>query len=125
MIAIGLPFDRARQLVEPWADRIAVAVSNGPNASVLSGDPAALEAVLADLRERDVFCRPVQVDVASHSPQVDALGPDLLAQLAGVRPSVPVMPIYSTVTAQRETGAIFDAAYWRATSASRSCSMQR
>ena len=48
-------------------------MNNAPRSTVISGDPAALEEVLADLEGRGVFCRRVKVDVASHSPQMNAL----------------------------------------------------
>ena len=56
-----------------YEDRSSIAVSNSPRSTVLSGDPDALDDVLADLKAREVFCRRVKVDVASHSPQVDPL----------------------------------------------------
>lgn len=54
-------------------DRLSVAVSNAPRATVISGDPAALGEVLARLEAQGVFCRRIKVDVASHSPQMDPL----------------------------------------------------
>ncbi len=61
-------------------------MSNGPRSTVLSGDPAALEEVLAALEKRGVFCRRVKVDVASHSPQMDPLREELLAALRDAPP---------------------------------------
>ena len=112
MAVVGLPFEKAREAVAPVADRLSVAVSNGPTSTVLSGDPAALERVLQELRERNVFCRAVQVDVASHSPQVDSLRDNLLSALAGIAPHPPTVPFYSTVTAERVLDAAFTPEYW-------------
>jgi len=42
-----------------------------PHAStVLAGDHSALQQVIQMLEQKDVFCRLVKVDVASHSPQI-------------------------------------------------------
>ena len=56
-------------------ERLSVAVSNSPRSSVISGDPKAVQQVMAELERDDVFCRLVKVDVASHSPQwINRLG---------------------------------------------------
>ena len=65
---------------------------------MLSGDPAALETILDQLRRQDIFCRMVKVDFASHSPQMDPLRADLLQALEGLEPQPASVPIYSTVT---------------------------
>ncbi|MFS8069262.1 MAG: acyltransferase domain-containing protein, partial [Byssovorax sp.] len=114
MAVVELSFQEAEQAIVGLADRLAVGVSNGPRSSVLSGDPAALAGVLEALRERDVFCRPIKVDYASHSPQMDALKPLLLEALTGIAPGPEQIPFYSTVTAGFLRGEELDAAYWAA-----------
>ncbi len=112
MAAVELGLEAAHTALAGYEDRLSVAVSNSPTATVLSGDPAALEEVLAALGRQDVFCRPVKVDVASHSPQMEPLRAELLAALEGLAPRAGSMPIYSTVTGEAPDGAGFDAAYW-------------
>ena len=91
---------------------LSVAVLNGPRSTVISGDPAALETVLATLRARGVFCRAVSVDVASHSPQVDALLPSLRAELRHLAPRAGTIPMFSTVTGRPCAGSDLGADYW-------------
>src|SRR5262249_42722917 len=93
-------------------ERVAIAVCNSPSSTVLSGDPAALQQILAELERRDVFCRPVKVDVASHSPQMDELTPYLLAALALLAPSAPEVPFYPTVGGRLVPELLLDADYW-------------
>ena len=112
MALVELPLREAREACAAEASRVAVAVSNGPRASVLSGDVEALDRIVATLTARGVYCRPVKVDVASHSPQVDVLRDDLLAQLALVQPGEAQVPLYSTVDAQQLDGTSLDAVYW-------------
>jgi acyl transferase domain-containing protein len=112
MALVELPLREAQEACAAEASRVAVAVSNGPRASVLSGDVEALERIVATLSARGVYCRPVKVDVASHSPQVDVLHDDLLAQLAPIQPTKAQVPLYSTVEAQRLDGTRLDALYW-------------
>ncbi|HTN85588.1 MAG TPA: type I polyketide synthase, partial [Sorangium sp.] len=112
MILVDLTLAEAEQALRGLEDRVSVAVSNGVRSTVLSGDPAALERIAGDLGRRDVFCRFVKVDVASHSPQMDPLRPALLDALRGVSPRPGSIPICSTVTGTMTDGAGFGAAYW-------------
>ncbi len=70
--------------------------------------------MLDRLERDDVFCRPVKVDVASHSPQVDPLLPELRAALAEIRPHVGAIPFRSTVVGDVVGGPALDADYWAA-----------
>ncbi|MEU9236942.1 type I polyketide synthase [Streptomyces subrutilus] len=112
MLVAGLPFDQAAEFVADHSDRVSVAVSNSPTSTVLSGDPEVLAELAGALEARNVFCRHVKVDVASHSPQVDALRADLLAELKGIEPRAGRVPVLSTVTGELCDGSGFDAEYW-------------
>lgn len=112
MAVVGLPLEQTDSLLANYRDRLSVAVSNSPTSTVLSGDPAALEEVLAGLRVQNIFCRPVKVDVAAHSPQMVPLRPDLVADVQMIRPQAASIPIYSTVTGAVESGAALNADYW-------------
>ena len=112
MAVVDLDVDGARRAMAGVEDRLSVAVSNSRSSTVLSGDPAALDAVMARLERAGTFCRRVRVDVASHSPQVDELLDDLHARLASVRPVRGNVPFLSTVSGEMVDGSALDAAYW-------------
>jgi myxalamid-type polyketide synthase MxaE and MxaD len=112
MAAVELSIEEARRVLVGFEDRVSIAASNGPTSTVLSGDPAALATMLDQLQRRDIFCRMVKVDFASHSPQMDPLRGDLLQALEGLQPQAESVPIYSTVTGQISHGLEFDALYW-------------
>lgn len=112
MAVVELSLDEAAHALQGFEDRLSVAVSNSPRSTVLSGDPAALNAVMERLTDRGVFCRHVKVDVASHSPQVDALRGELLEALDGLEPRAGGVPVYSTVLGAATDGHDFDAVYW-------------
>jgi myxalamid-type polyketide synthase MxaE and MxaD len=109
---VNLSVDQAQAAIDGHADRLSVAVSNSPQSSVLSGDPIALAAVLETLRSQNIFCRAVQVDVAAHSPHMDALRGELEAALHALQPHASTIPIYSTVTGCLIAGEALDATYW-------------
>jgi myxalamid-type polyketide synthase MxaE and MxaD len=112
MAAVELSMEEARHVLVGSEGRVSIAVSNGPTSTVLSGDPAALGAIVDQLQSRDIFCRMVKVDFASHSPQMEPLRADLLEALEGVQPRPEFVPIYSTVTGQVSHGSEFDSLYW-------------
>ena len=112
MALVELPIEQAQQALAGVEDRLSVAVSNSPRSTVIAGEPAALEEVLRRLEQEKVFCRRVKVDVASHSPQVDQLLPELRAALEGVAPEPARIPIRSTVTGEFEDGCGLTADYW-------------
>ncbi|XXY19860.1 beta-ketoacyl synthase N-terminal-like domain-containing protein [Sorangium sp. So ce216] len=112
MAVVGLPMDQAEAALGSHRDRVSIAVSNSPTSTVLSGDRDALESLMDMFRQKNVFCRPVKVDVASHSPQMDPLREDLLLALADLGPQRAAVPIVSTVTGEVCDGAMFDGAYW-------------
>ncbi len=112
MALVELSVAEAEHAIAEVADRVSVAVSNSPRATVLAGEVAALEAVLAGLEAQQVFCRRIKVDVASHSPQMDPLAPALLKALAPIQPRAGRVPLYSTVRERVLDGHELDATYW-------------
>ncbi|MDY7232540.1 type I polyketide synthase [Hyalangium rubrum] len=112
MAAVALPLEEAEALVAPYAGRLAVAVSNSPISSVLSGEPAALEELVSKLEERQVVCRFLPVNYAFHSPQMEPYKAELVRTLEGIASRVPTVPLFSTVTGSRVLTAAVGAGYW-------------
>ena len=112
MAAVDLTYEAAQKLLADYENKLSIAVSNGPRSTVISGDPAALAEVMAHLQAQNVFCRPVKVDVAAHSPQMEALRPALVAGLAGLQPHAGAIDFYSTVRAGKLDGELLDSDYW-------------
>ncbi|MFC6368029.1 SDR family NAD(P)-dependent oxidoreductase, partial [Nonomuraea thailandensis] len=110
---VELDAEEADRALAGRHDRLSVAAVNGPRATVLSGEPAALDEVIAELEARGVFARRVAVDFAAHSPQVEPLQDELFAALAGLDPRPATTPLNSTVTAEPAAGPELGPAYWR------------
>ncbi|MBX9396491.1 acyltransferase domain-containing protein [Streptomyces sp. TRM72054] len=112
MLAVELTMEEAREALRGRESAVSIAVNNSPRSTVLSGDRDVLAEVARQLEAQDVFCRWVKVDVASHSPQMDPLRPDLLAALDGLAPRRGTVPVYSTVTGAVVGGEEMTDAYW-------------
>ncbi|WP_461012448.1 type I polyketide synthase [Streptomyces capparidis] len=112
MMSVPLSPEELEPWLAPWGERLAVAALNGPGTVVLSGEPAALDGLLAELTAADIRARRVPVDYASHSPQVEAIRERLLDLLAPIAPVTAEVPFHSTVTGTRIDTARLDAEYW-------------
>ncbi|WP_408648001.1 type I polyketide synthase [Streptomyces buecherae] len=112
MVSLGLPRAQAEERIAPYAGRVAVAAVNGASSTVVAGEPAALDELVAGCEADDVRAKRIPVDYASHSPQVDSVRDELLAALAGLAPRSVTVPFYSTVAAEPVETAGLDAAYW-------------
>jgi acyl transferase domain-containing protein/acyl carrier protein len=112
MAVVGLSLEATNEVLSPYGGRLVVAVSSGPETTVVAGDEAALQELLAALPLRGVSCRQVRVDYASHSPQIDSLLPALRQLLVGVAPRRARTVFYSTVAAAPLTGEELDGEYW-------------
>jgi acyl transferase domain-containing protein len=112
MWAVQLGEQAARAALGEHAGRVCVGVINSAHSTVLSGAAAALGEVVGELRRRGVFCRPVQVDYASHSPLVEDLRAELSAELAGLAPRPGAIPVYSTARDEVIDGTELGGAYW-------------
>jgi phthiocerol/phenolphthiocerol synthesis type-I polyketide synthase B len=112
MAMIDLSMAEVEKRIAGRQDRVSVAVSNSPRSCVISGEPGAVKAVIAECERDGVFCRLVKVDVASHSPQMDGPSASLTAELAGLTPAEALVPVYSTVLARPAESRELDAGYW-------------
>ena len=93
---------------------VTIAAVNSPGNTIVSGDSAQIDALLAALSERGVFCKVLEsVDFASHSPQMERIQPAMESALKDtIRPRESSLAFYSTVSASKLPGAELGAAYW-------------
>jgi acyl transferase domain-containing protein len=112
MAVVGLSEDQARARIARHGDRLAIAAVNSATSIVLSGDPDALEAVLAELAADGTFARRLKAASAGHSRHMDAIREELVATLADLAPRAGTIPLVSTVTGERLTGTELGAEYW-------------
>ncbi|MFI2664566.1 type I polyketide synthase [Micromonospora carbonacea] len=112
MVSVALPADRARDLLKRWAGRLSVAVVNGPGSVVVAGDVADLADLVAACAADGVRTRGIDVEYASHSPQVEAVADRLLASLDGITPRPAELPFYSALTGEQTDTTTLDAGYW-------------
>ncbi|MER7794330.1 amino acid adenylation domain-containing protein, partial [Streptomyces sp. NPDC097640] len=112
MVSLARSADETRALLDPWDGRISVVALNGPRSTVVSGEPEALDALLAHCEREGIRARRIPVDYASHSAHVEKIRDRILHDLAGISPRSGALPFHSTLTGEVLDTTALDAAYW-------------
>ncbi|HET8659344.1 MAG TPA: acyltransferase domain-containing protein [Micromonosporaceae bacterium] len=115
MASLGTGREQAEQLIDRLgmrADPVVVAAVNGPGSTVVSGTPDHVAEVVAACAAEGLRARVIDVDYASHGPQIDRITAELAGALSGVRPLAAGAAFYSTVTGGRFDPAGMDTGYW-------------
>ncbi|BBZ31044.1 polyketide synthase [Mycolicibacterium madagascariense] len=115
MVSLACSADRARELLaglDIASDRADIAVINGRSTVVVSGESAALDALVRQCEALEIRARRIDVDYASHSAQVEAIDGRLQDALAEIAPRSTRTAFFSTVTGDLIDTATLDAAYW-------------
>ncbi|MFD7660494.1 type I polyketide synthase, partial [Actinosynnema sp. NPDC059797] len=92
--------------------RLGVAAVNGPLSTVVSGDTAELDRLLAAWEAEGARVRRVPINYASHSAVVEGIRAELADALGVVECSDGDVPFHSTVTGSVLGGRELDADYW-------------
>ena len=112
MLSVALPAEAVTDRIAPWDGALSVAALNGPAATVVSGDPDALDALAAACAADEVRTRRIPVDYASHSAQVESVEDEILTVLADLRPMPSEVAFHSTLTGEVLDTTALDAGYW-------------
>ena len=113
MLAVGVSMEKCTELLAELTDgNVSIAAVNSPSMVTLSGDASALERISAHLTQLGEFNRFLQVEMAYHSMFLEHLKPEIRERLADLHPSMPLIPLYSTVTGELTNTVSYDAQYW-------------
>ncbi|WP_280470133.1 type I polyketide synthase [Nocardia brasiliensis] len=112
MLSLGLGAAAARERMARFGTRLSVAAANGPESTVVCGEPDAIAELQAECAAAGVHTRTINADYASHSSHVDPIEAELLDALARVRPRAGSVPMISTVTGAPIEHTALDANYW-------------
>ncbi|QXJ26136.1 SDR family NAD(P)-dependent oxidoreductase [Actinomadura graeca] len=111
MASLGMGADQAAELIGD-RDGVVIAAVNGPSSTVISGPTEPLAALVEAAQAQGLRARLIDVDYASHGPQIDQLTDTLTTGLAGVAPSRAPVAYYSAVTGTRVDTTTLDTQYW-------------
>lgn len=114
MLAVELPVTQVQSLLTFWNDQLEVAAINGPSSTVISGNSAAIDDFVAELKEKspNIFYKELPVNYAFHSQQMEPLAEALVKKISHLNPQKERVSIFSTVTGDQIDGTALNAEYW-------------
>jgi malonyl CoA-acyl carrier protein transacylase/NADP-dependent 3-hydroxy acid dehydrogenase YdfG/acyl carrier protein len=112
MASVSLPTAELKELLAPYGDRISLAAINGPRTQAVSGEPEAIEELIAYCEDKGIRAKRIAVDYAAHSAQIEELKDELLEAFAPIEPHSSRVPLHSTLTGEPIDTAEMDAQYW-------------
>ncbi|NGO72224.1 type I polyketide synthase, partial [Streptomyces boncukensis] len=112
VLTVTLPVEELTERMARWPGRLHLAAVNGPRATVLSGDPEAVDELAAALAADQIAARRISITGTAHSPEIDKLRDEALAALSGITPRPAAIPLYSTVDGGPVDGAALDSEHW-------------
>ena len=112
MAVVELAEAEVKERIQKWLGEVFVAGSNSPTSTVLSGAADRLKSIVANWKEEGVMCSLIDVNVAAHSPHMDAALEDLQSSLSGLRPIRVAIPFVSSVTGDYLHGTEMGAEHW-------------
>ena len=105
---IPLPPSEVEPQLKRWGERVAIAAHDGPTATVVSGEPDAIETLLGEFEG----ARRLSINVPLATAQIDGTREDILTALDGIAARPVITPLYSTNRAEKLVGRELDAEYW-------------
>jgi acyl transferase domain-containing protein/acyl carrier protein len=112
MAAIELPESDVEKLLESDRDRVSIAAINSPTSTVISGEAARIDEIVAAAENRGIRGKILPVNYAFHSPKMGPLGTEMAEAVSSLTAQASLIPVYSTVTGGLATEEDFDADYW-------------
>ena len=112
MASVEMPAEELAGYLEPYGGRVSIAAENAPGTTVVAGVSEDVDQLLELLELKEVFCRRVKVDVASHSVMVDPILVELEEALRDLKPRRARIPFFSTVEGRYLEGEELNAKYW-------------
>ena len=104
---------RVAAAVKPYADKVSIAVLNGPENIVISGDCVAVQKVLATLELQDIQVLQLPISYASHSPLMEPILDAFEQTATTVTYASPRIAMVSSMTGRSvEETSLGNTAYW-------------
>ena len=112
MAMVDLPAEDVTAELAGLEHKVSIAAVNSRRSTVISGEKECVTELVARFSARGVFSRPVNVDVASHSPQMEVPSNSLREGLSGITPRAAATPFASALFGRMVSGEELDATYW-------------
>lgn len=112
MASVFVDPETAQELVVGYEGKVEIAAFNGPGQTVLSGFIAPLKELCAQLEQKGIAYKYLEVPLAFHSPVMEPVLDKWQEELQKYDFQAPGIPFISTVTGKAEREALTDSSYW-------------
>ncbi|WP_194833176.1 type I polyketide synthase [Nocardia sp. XZ_19_369] len=114
MAMIGLPEAEVAPRLAAFDGRVSIAAVNVRRSTIVAGEQAAVEALLAEFDQAGTYTRlgASGPGFAGHCRLIESIRDPFAAELAGMTADVPATQWYSTVTGEPVTGSPIGPDYW-------------
>ncbi len=112
MASVSLAPEALTERLGPYGQSLSLAAINGPASVVVSGEPEAIEQLLAQCEAEGLRAQRIAVDYAAHSHQIEALEDELLEAFAPIKPREAEIALRSTVSGEQVEGKELGPEYW-------------
>jgi acyl transferase domain-containing protein len=112
MAVVNLTADQTAEYIDKVAPLVSIAVELDPETTVLAGDRNAIGSVIHTLESRGVRCTVLPLADAFHSRRVDPVKNEFFAALSDLKAESGRLPVYSSVTGDRQSGTFFGVDHW-------------
>jgi acyl transferase domain-containing protein/acyl carrier protein len=112
MASLPLSAKEVERRIEPWRGRLAISGLNAPSWTAVTGETAAVEALLAELASDGIAGRPMGIEAPGHSAAMAPIHDWFLDELATISPRSGTVPFCSASEGRLVDSAGLDASYW-------------
>jgi acyl transferase domain-containing protein len=112
MASLPISAAEAERRLKRWPGRLAISGHNAPSWTAVSGETAAIAALLAELADEGLAGRSMGIDAPGHSAAVAPIDAWFREELATISPGPAPIEFYSSVEAGPIDPSGLDAAYW-------------
>ena len=112
MAAVAAAVEEISEVILRRPGALAVAAMNGPRSTTISGEPAALDAAVAELEAAGFRVRRLRVARAFHSPLMEPVLEPFAEVAARIRHAPPRIPFFPCVQEEETAAETLDAGHW-------------
>ncbi len=112
MVSVLADEATVREAIEPYKGSIEIAAFNGPKSLVISGQQDRIDVVRANLDDKGIKTKELNVSHAFHSPLMEPMLAEYESIAAQVSYKAPKIPLISNLTGKRADESITTAKYW-------------
>jgi acyl transferase domain-containing protein/NADPH:quinone reductase-like Zn-dependent oxidoreductase/NAD(P)-dependent dehydrogenase (short-subunit alcohol dehydrogenase family)/acyl carrier protein len=112
MLSVEASEQEIAPTIQELADSVSIAAINGPTATVVSGDEAAIGALERAWRGRGQRVKRLRVSHAFHSPLIEPMLGEFASVASALEFAAPKIPIVSNVSGELGAGELCAPSYW-------------